>query len=264
MRPVSVLRRAAPGWAAGLAFIVMAVNAAPAFAESKVRTSGWAGTYAGAFAGAGRPDNRIVDVDGFADWGNPGSRTGYAGAAAVAGLLAGKRFGIGGVRVEADAMFGDLAAGTNRLDPGCTDEAAATRFRWIATVRVGVEETIGDVGVFVSGGPALARIVNSVTDTDYSGSTCLETDLRLDADDSFRRVSTEVGWAIGAGFEMPLAARWALRFDGSYLDFGSETYRVNLSGNNSCGPGGGMTACRYTVRNKLGVVRLGIVYRFGE
>ena len=63
---------------------------------------------------------------------------------------------------------------------------------------------------------------------------------------------------------MPLAARWALWFDGSYLDFGSETYRVNLSGNNSCEPGCGMTACRYTVRNKLGVDRLGIVYRFGE
>ena len=265
MKRVSGLRGAARGWAAGLASIVMAVTAVPAFAGSEGRTSGWAGTYAGAFAGAGRPDSRIVDVDGFADWGNPGSRTGYARAGAVGGMLVGKRFGIGGVRfrVEADAMFGDLAAGTNRLDPGCTDEAAATRFRWIATVRVGVEETIGDVGVFVSGGPALARIVNSVTDTDYSGSTCLETDLRLDADDSFRRSSTEIGWAIGAGFEMPLAARWALRVDGSYLDFGSETYRVNLSGNNSCGPGGVMTACRYTVRNRLGVLRLGIVYRFG-
>ena len=99
-----------------------------------------------------------------------------------------------------------------------------------------MEETIGDVGVFVSGGPALARIVNPVTDTDYSGSTCLETDLRLNADDSFRRVSTEVGWAIGAGFEMPLAARWALRFDGSYLDFGSETFRVKLPATGPAAP----------------------------
>ncbi len=266
VKRVSELCRAAHGWATGLAFVVMAASALPAFAGSEGGTSGWSGIYAGAFAGAGRPDNRIVDVDGFSDWGNPGSRTDYAGAGAVGGLLVGKRFGIGGVRfrVEADAMFGDLSASTNRLDPGCTDEAASSRFRWIATVRVGVEETIGGVGVFVSGGPALARIVNSVTDTDYSGSTCLERDLRLDADDSFRRGSTEVGWAIGTGFEMPLAARWALRFDGSYLDFGSQTYRVNLSGNNSCGPGGARTACRYTVRNRLGVVRLGIVYRFGE
>ena len=176
VKRVSGLRGATCCWAAGLAFIVMAVNALPAFAGSEGRTSGWAGTYAAAFAGAGRLGNRIVDVDGFADWGNPGSKTGYSGAGAVGGLLVGKRFGIGGVRfrVEADAMFGDLSAGTNRLDPGCTDEAAASRFRWISTVRVGVEETIGDVDVFMSGGPALARIVNSVTDTDYSGSTCLE------------------------------------------------------------------------------------------
>ena len=163
MKRVSELCRAARGWATGLAFIVMAVNALPAFAGSEGRTSGWSGTYAGAFAGAGRPDNRIVDVDGFADWGNPGSRTGYAGAGAVGGLLVGKRFGIGGVRfrVEADAMFGDLSAGTDRLDPGCTDEAAASRFRWIATVRVGVEEKIGDVGVFVSGVQNLAAFDRS-------------------------------------------------------------------------------------------------------
>ena len=120
-------------------------------------------------------------------------------------------------------------------------------------MRVGVEETIGDFDVFVSGGPALARIVNSVTDTDYSGSTCLETDLRLDADDSFRRVSTEIGWAIGTGFEMPLAARWALRFDGSYLDFGSETYRVNLSGNNSCGPGGAVHGVQICSEARSGI-----------
>ena len=109
--------------------------------------------------------------------------------------------------------------------------------------------------------PALAEIVNSVTDPDYSGSTCLETDLRLDADDSFRRGSTEVGWAIGAGFELPLAARWALRFVSGLRQ---RDLSRELSGNNSCEPGGAMTACRYTVRNRLGVVRLGIVYRFCE
>ena len=231
VKRVSGLRGATCCWAAGLVFIVMAVNALPAFAGSEGRTSGWAGTYAAAFAGAGRLGNRIVDVDGFADWGNPGSKTGYSGAGAVGGLLVGKRFGIGGVRfrVEADAMFGDLSAGTNRLDPGCTDEAAASRFRWISTVRVrwistvrvGVEETIGDVDVFMSGGPALARIVNSVTDTDYSGSTCLEADLRLDADDSFQFGSTDSRMGDRRRFR-------AVRLDRalgapvrrSYLDFG--------------------------------------------
>ena len=56
VKRVSELRRAARGWAAGLALIVMAVTALPAFAASEGRTSGWAGTYAGAFAGAGRLD----------------------------------------------------------------------------------------------------------------------------------------------------------------------------------------------------------------
>ena len=32
----------------------------------------WATTYVGLFAGFGQADNRIVDVDGFANWGNPG------------------------------------------------------------------------------------------------------------------------------------------------------------------------------------------------
>ena len=31
----------------------------------------WAATYVGVFAGFGQADNRIVDVDGFANWGNP-------------------------------------------------------------------------------------------------------------------------------------------------------------------------------------------------
>ena len=185
----------------------------------------------------------------------PGSRTGYSGAGAVGGLLVGKRFGIGGVwfRVEADAMFGDLSAGTNGLDPGCTDEAAASRFRWIATVRVGVEETIGDVGVFVSGGPALARIVNSVTIPTTAGvhvwkRICALTPTIRSA--AVRRKSD--------GRSAPVSScAGRSRFDGSYLDFGSETYRVNLSGNNSCGPGGAMRPCRYTVRNRLGVVRWG-------
>ena len=130
----------------------MAVNALPAFAGSEGRTSGWAGTYTAAFAGAGRLGNRIVDVDGFADWGNPGSKTGYSGAGAVGGLLVGKRFGIGGVRfrVEADAMFGDLSAGTNRLDPGCTDEArgGAVSLEGVTAVQVTVLiEVIVDRGV---------------------------------------------------------------------------------------------------------------------
>ena len=121
---------------------------------------------------------------------------------------------------------------------------------------------MGRATVFASGGLAAARIVNSVTDTDYSGS-CLEKELRLDADDSFRNTSTKTGWVIGVGVEAPLTDDWTLRLDGSYLDFGRNTYYVNRSGNNSCGRGGIQMACPYNVDNRFGIVRLAIIYRFG-
>ena len=37
----------------------------------------WTATYVGVFAGFGQADNRIIDVDGFANWGNPGSTVDY-------------------------------------------------------------------------------------------------------------------------------------------------------------------------------------------
>ena len=64
VKRVSGLRGATCCWAAGLAFIVMAVNALPAFAGSEGRTSGWAGTYAAAFFAAVRrkSDGRSAPV----------------------------------------------------------------------------------------------------------------------------------------------------------------------------------------------------------
>lgn len=240
--------------------------AASAKADETSAALEWKEGYAGIFAGAGWGLNRIVDVDGFANWGNPGSALGYTRLGAAGGAFAGRKFSVGrlGFRVEAEATIGDLPAGTRRLDPTCPDEAAGSRFRWVVAIRVGVEEELGGIRVFASGGPALAKIVNSVTDTDYSGRRCLERDLRLDADDSFRSTATRIGWTVGAGVETPVAPRWALRFDGSYFDFGKRRYRVNLSGNNPCGPGGRRAACVYTVRNRLGILRLALVYRFDE
>ena len=247
-----------------LCFLVIA-NGSPANAGDRGADFAWTGAYAGAFAGYGRTDNRIVDVDGFANWGNPGSSVDYDNAGLVGGVLAGKKFDLYGerFRIEIDGTFGNMSAGTNRLDPTCSDEAAESELQWVATVRAGVEQQVGRATVFASGGLAAARIVNSVTDTDYSGSGCLERELRLDADDSFRNTSTETGWVIGVGVEAPLTDDWTLRLDGSYLDFGRNTYYVNQSGNNTCGRGGAQMACPYNVENRFGIARLAIIYRFG-
>ena len=133
----------------------------------------------------------LSNVDGFANWGNPGSVSDYDKGGFGGGMLLGKRFDIAGarLRIEVDGTFGDLSAKTNQLDPEGLDETARSEFRWIATGRGGGEQAIGSATVFATGGLALANVVNSVTDIDFSP----DTGMQMDPDDSFRDRSTKLG-----------------------------------------------------------------------
>ena len=232
------------------------------------------GIYAGVFAGSGRTDGRIVDVDGFSNWGNPGWTVDYDDAGLVGGVLVGRKFEAGGLplRIELDGTFGGGSARTSRIDPGNPDdpdETVESEFRWIATARAGVERAVGPATIFASAGLALARIENSLTDLDRGLDRSFDpprpTPWRTDPDDSFRDGSTELGWVIGAGVEAPLGDAWTLRFEGSYLDFGESTHHANRSGNNRCcGAGTPRRPVSYRVGNSIGIVRLGFIYRFGR
>ena len=249
-----------------MAALSMLAVAGPAGADNVGAALDRTGMYAGIFAGSGRSNNRLTDIDGFADWGNPGSMTDYDHSGFIRGVVAGRKIEVGGTtfRIEIEAALGDLSAHSNRLDPTCTDESVSSEHRWIATARLGVEDSVGRATVFATGGLAAARIVNSVTDIDYSGTRCLEWDLRPDPDDSFRDSSTETGWVIGVGVEAPLSDAWTLRLDGSYLDFGRNTYHVNRSGGNPCGRGGPHRPCRYDIENRLGIVRVAFIRTFAR
>lgn len=222
----------------------------------------WEGAYAGAFAGSGRLDSRLTDADGFSNWGNPGAVTDYEDAGFVAGVVAGKEFTAAGVplRLEFGGVFGDLHATTNRLDPGGLDETAVSEFRWLATARLGLWKAFGPVTLFVTGGAAVARISDAVTDIDYSQAA---PDGAVDPDDSFRNRSTKVGWVLGAGAEMPLADAWALRLEALRMDFGEDDHHVNHSGNNTCGRGGPRRPCVHRIEHRLDLFRLAIIRRFG-
>ena len=178
----------------GFVLLLVCTGRAAHGAENDAVIPKAAETYAGVFAAAARPGNRIVDQDGFANWGNSGGSVDYGRRGFVAGAL------------------------------------------------------------------AVSRIANSVVDIDFGP----DMPTREDPDDSFRDRSTEVGWVIGAGIEVPLPDSWALRVEGSHLDFGRETHRVNHSGGGRCGPGGVRKPCPYTVENKLRILRLGITRRFGR
>lgn len=243
-----------------LAALLILAGVGPARAESGAVPFDWTELYAGGFAGVGLADNQIVDIDGFANWGRPGWSVDYDKTGGVGGMLLGKRFDTGLIplRVELDATFGSLSADTNRLDPRDLDETARSKYRWITTARAGLEHTVGPVTLFASGGLALARIANAVTDIDFGP----DMPTRKDPDDSFSETSTEVGWVVGAGIEAPLSEVWTLRLEGSYLDFGWSGHEVNRSGNGRCGPGSPRRPCPYRVENTLGLIRLAIIRRF--
>ena len=216
--------------------------------------------YVGGFAGSSWMDNQIEDVEGFANWGVPGWSLDYNDSGLVAGLLAGRKFKLGDLpmRFEVDAMLGDMNAHTNRLDPVGLDETVETEVRWLATARLGTEQAMGPVMVFASAGVALAGIDRSVTDIDGRGIAA-----HVDPDDSFSDHTTEVGWVAGAGLETRWAKAWDVRLEGLYMEFGKSTHYVNHSGGNRCGPDGLQQPCPYKIDHALGVVRLGITYRFG-
>lgn len=217
--------------------------------------------YAGVFVGSAQADNRLIDTDGFSNWGNPGSVTRYKDSGFIGGGLIGKKFDLdnASIRLELDGTIGDLKARTNQLDPQGLDETAAAEFQWIATARAGIEKSFGPVTVFATGGMAWARIENFVTDIDFGPNR----PAMVDPDDSFRDKSTETGWVVGFGAEIQLAGGWMARLEGLHLDFGRNDHHVNHSGNNACGPEGPRRPCPYKIENKLDVFRLAITRQFG-
>lgn len=254
----------APAWrrpAFALSVVSLLAGVGPAHAADGGAAVHWKDTYAGVFVGTGRIDNRIVDVEGFANWGNPGWTVDYDAAGAVGGLLVGRRFVVGGMplRIEVDGTFGDVSASTNRLDPRDLDETAETELRWMVTLRGGVDRATGPATVFATGGLAAARIANSVTDIDFGAGA----PPRLDPDDSFRDSSPTIGWTAGVGLEVPLADAWTLRFEGSYYDLGRRTRHVNRSGDNPCGADNPRRPCAYEIGNRLHTLRVALVRRFG-
>ena len=235
-----------------------------------------AGAWAGVFAGSARADGRVVDVDGFSYSGRSGHAVDYDDNGFTGGALAGRKVDMGGVplRVEVDAAFGGTSAKTNRIDPRYQppDETVRTKFRWVVTARAGVERAAGSATLFAAAGLAAARIENSLTDLDAYRDERGEWVLlpngraaqRVDPDDSFRGGSTELGWVVGAGVEAPLADAWTLRLDASYLDFGRGTYYANRSGDDRCcGAGTPRRPVTYRIENRLTVVRLALLRRFG-
>ncbi|WP_419947597.1 outer membrane protein [Candidatus Palauibacter sp.] len=228
--------------------------------------SGQAGSYIGAFAGLGSLDVRMTDLDGFTGSnGVPGQAFEYDDAGLAAGVVAGRYFNLGRVRLlfEADGAFSGVSATAGQLDPAGMDETAAAELRWAGTARIGVRRSLGRVGLFVAGGVSVAGISNSFTDLDPG----TDDRLQLDPDDSFDERPTRVGWVAGVGVEAPVAGAWTLRLEGLYNDFGETVHQAeNRRDVNAgvCGPAGLPSPCRYGFDQRLALLRLVLVRHLGR
>lgn len=237
----------------------------PALADEGLSTSPQMSTYAGFMLGAGHSSNEIVDIHGFSNWGHPGSKVKYSDRGLVGGVFAGQRTNFEGTnkRYEVEFMLTDLVSRSNRVDPRPIyggDETVVTKYDWTLTARFGVDKQIDNVRFFVLGGPALARIENSVTDVDWIRE---QKRYVYDPDDSFSSESTRFGWNLGIGFEKSIASNWLIRLEGAVFDFGNETYQVNHAANDGCGSGGPKTPCAtHKIDHRVSVLRLGFVYQF--
>ena len=251
------------------AFALSAFGVAPAAAGNDAGALVPASAWAGAFAGLGRMDNRITDLEGWSNWGRPGWTVGYDDNGLAGGVLAGAGFDLGGVaaRIELDAGFGRMSAGSDMLDPkpdpANRDETVESALRWTVAARAGIAHAIGPATLFAVAGPALARIDESVTDLDRGLTPDRRpTPWRLDPDDSFNSRATRMGWTAGLGVEAALGGAWALRLKASWFDFGKRDRVVNHSGDGRCGPVGPRRPCAYELETRLALVRLALVRRF--
>lgn len=242
--------------------VALCLSAALAVSCFPSASNAASGFYAGIFAGAADARNRIIDIDGFSKWGEPGFAADYDDPGFVGGALVGMKFEALPVRIEIETGSADLSAATKGVDPDDGDETAATKLRWFATARAGIEHALGPATIFAAAGLAAAQIESSLTDLDRRLVDGVPTPWRMDPDDSFRDRSTKIGWVVGIGVEAALADAWTLRLEGSYLDFGRSAHTLNHSANNRCGPGGERRACAYRVENRLGLLRLAIIRRF--
>ena len=263
--------------------ITMQMNVSLASAESGDASPKLKGLYAGVFVGSGKADNRIVDVTGFANWGQPGWTVDYSRNEGVGGLLIGRKFNTNDkiFFLESDLIFGNMTAYTKKLepyemqqfdradppipgwiDPYNKDESAETKYNWILSLRGGAGKVVSKWTIFVTGGMAVAQITDSLTDIDFDFRPDTYMPPEFDPDDSFSTKSEKLGWVLGIGAEHQFNKSWTARLETSYFDFGKSTHYANHSKDDNCGSGGEMALCPFSITHKLKIVRFAITRSF--
>ena len=240
--------------AIGLAAFALAAPAAARVAE------GWAGPYAGLFAGYawGRADaTEATDPTLlFPFYNGVATSYGFDVDGGFAGATAGYNWQWGTIVAGLEGEVGYLGLRGSVIDPngtaifGTPDTETSFRSDFYAALSVRLGVATGPALLYVKGGPALLRARASTIDPCIAPPAgCGTGTLTMNGSE------TMLGWSVGGGAEWAFAPRWTVKAEYVFFDFGS----IDTAGTSNV-PG---EFYRQSIDVQAHTVRFGMNYRFG-
>jgi outer membrane immunogenic protein len=222
---------------------------APIREPAAVAVYNWGGFYVGANVGGAWLDKSVTETGTTNFIANPiGSSFSLDDGSITAGGQAGFNWHRNNllVGVEADVNWTGIRHTVPANIPPGTGAILRGDVDWFATFRGRLGYAPGNWLIYVTGGAAVARLINEYG-TEVGGV------LAVNSNDAVSSRRTRSGWTAGGGIELGLAANWSVKAEYLFLDF--RRFEVKpIAGT----PGGAAT-----FKDELHVARVGLNYRFG-
>jgi outer membrane immunogenic protein len=214
---------------------------APAYVPAPPHFS-WTGFYVGGSVGFISQQTRHTDLDGMSILSGdiPGSTFGVAGTGFIGGVNVGYNWQFAPnwvLGIEADISGTSLSNTESSIGFSGCRFAFKSKLSALGTVRGRIGYAFDRALLYATGGLAYGRVENSVTND--SG----------EPGQYFQSKVWKTGWTAGGGLEYAFTNNWTARVEGLYVDLGTTT-----AANNS--------GCRFSFRNRYGIGRVGMNYKF--
>lgn len=212
----------------------------PVYEPAPAYVFNWTGFYVGAHVGYGWGDADVKNKDEFLYDFSPDIDGPFVGA------QGGFNYQVGNIvlGLEADVSWADID-GKDSTDFGGVGPFGETtveqEIEWFGTVRGRLGYAMGELLPYITGGFAWAR---SERKSEWDG--------QIFPPGSTSDKNTHTGWVIGGGVEWAFTRNVTAKLEYQYLDFGSETYELDL----------GAAFSEPRVDLDLHTVRLGVNYLF--
>ena len=247
--------------------------------------SRWSGFYAGVNAGAAWTSSDVSNTVCASDpstcyysnfGGGAGGRSMNAignGSASDTAFTGGGQIGYNwqsnnvllGVEADINSMRTSASrSATAAYGPGFTTGGSFTdtvSTDWLITTRARLGYATGNMLAYFTGGLAFANVKHTHSFGEYgfgTGAPCGSNNINFCEFPS--SASTKTGWTIGGGVEWALDARWSLKAEYLYADFGSVSSVGSLVTNNGSVVSNGAIA--HSADLTLSTVRAGLNYKF--